>query len=282
MDRGISAMKVMYIDIGELGWSLYLTAHVRWLKQNTPDHIGIMTHADRHCLYRDVADAIYEVPKDFQATFGRGKEVYFGLKGVSAEILADYFSRQVPSGYKLKGFFGRWGKIKTQAVFEPYPYSRKLEGKREILVFPRYRNTRHSNQRNLPEYFYAKMIGVLCDKFPDCIIRAIGIPSGAYSIDNIRHDNYINDVREGADLQNMIDRCQLAVAAVGSQSAPPKLTLLQGVPTFMIGHQRGRHENGDNWMSTRVEFYDVSKKGYLSIDESDCIDRIVSFMEKSL
>lgn len=272
-------MKMMYVDIGELGWSLYLSAHVRWLKKHTNDHIGVTTHADRHCFYNGVVDAVYNVPDDFYTKFRRGTEVYFGLKGVSIETLKSYFAKQMPAEYEIKGFFGRWNKIRASVIFEPYPYSKKLNGKREILIFPRYRNTRHSCQRNLSKGFYARAIDALCAEFPDYIVRTIGIPSGAYSINEIKRANYINDVRQDADLQALIDRCQVAEAAVGSQSAPPKITLLQGVPTFIIGHQRVRHENGENWMSTRVEFYDVSKKSYASINAEDCINKIISFVE---
>jgi len=271
-------MKRMYVDIGELGWSLYLSAHVRWLKQHTDDHIGVMTHADRCCLYHGIADAVYDVPNDFYEKFKRDREVYFGLKGTSDEELREYFAKQISDGYELGGFFGRYNAIKAKTIFKPYAYSKELNGKKEILVFPRCRNMGRSSMRNLPENFYIATIDALCDKFPDHIIRAIGIPSGSYNINGIKKDNYINNVRKEADLQDLIDRCQVAVAAVGSQSAPPKLTLLQGVPTFMVGHQRARHENGDNWMSTRVEFYDVSKKNYAGINTEDCISRIIAFI----
>lgn len=272
-------MKRMYVDVGELGWSLYLGAHVRWLKEHTDDHIGVMTHADRRCLYNGIADAVYDMPSDFYEKFRRGTEVYFGLKGTSGEELRNYFTKRMPGGYELKGFFGRWNKIKAEAIFKPYAHSKTLEGKKEILVFPRCRNMGRSSMRNLSKEFYAKMVDALCAKFPDYTVRAIGIPSGAYNVNGIKKANYINDVREDADLQGLIDRCQVAVAAVGSQSAPPKLTLLQGVPTFMIGHQRGRHMTADNWMSTKVEFYDVPKKNYGNLDMGDCIDKIISFVE---
>ncbi len=271
-------MKSMYVDVGELGWSLYLSAHMRWLKKNTDDYIGVTTHADRHCLYRDVVDATFDMPDDYYTTFKRGREVYFGLRGASPAVLCSYFAERIPSDYELLGYFGY--KIKwSEVVFGPYSYSKALNGKKEILVFPRCRNSSRLDRRNLPEHFYAKMIGTLCDKYPDHIIRAIGIPTGAYNINGMRRDNYINNVREGADLQEMIDRCQIARAAVGSQSAPPKLTLLQGVPTFMIGHQQSRHISTENWMSTKVEFYETPKKDYGGIDVSDCIKKILSFVE---
>ncbi|TES92911.1 MAG: hypothetical protein E3J87_03630 [Candidatus Cloacimonadota bacterium] len=272
--------KVIYIDIGELGWSLYLSAHMRWLKENTDDHIGIMTFVDRHCLYNGIVNAIYDVPDDFHKKFRRGTESRFGLKGTSPDNLKKYFTERIPSGYEIGGFFGRHFNIRSKAIFEPYAYSKELNGRKEILVFPRHRIMGRPSLRNLSSKFYAKTIVALCKKYPDYIVRTMGIPSGAYSINGIERTNYVNDVREGMDLQEIIDRCQVAIATVGSQSAPPKLALLQGVPTFMIGHQRARHVGPDNWMSTKNEFYDVVKKHYGSIDTRDCIGKIISFIEE--
>jgi len=273
-------MKRMYVDIGELGWSLYLSAHIRWLKQRIDDHIGIMTHTDRHCLYDSIADAVYKVPDDFYEKFNRSKASFFGLAGTPNEKLKNYFVKIFPPGYKFMGYFGCYKTIKDKATFRSYLYNKELNGTKEILILPRCRNTGyHHNLRNLPEIFYVKMINALCDKFPDYTIRAMGIPSGAYNINGIKKANYVNDVREGADLQGLIDRCQVAVAAIGSQSAPPKITLLQDVPTFMMGHQRKRHVDIDNWMSTKVEFYDIPRDEYNSINSEDCINEIVSFIE---
>ena len=272
-------MKKMYVDIGELGWSLYVSAHVRWLKEHSTDHIGVMTLTDRQCLYNGLADAIYNVPDDFYAKFGRGRECYSGITGILPSILADYFKEIIPPDYELGGFFG-WKISKTEIIYKPYSYSKELNGKKEILVLPRCREAKRTCKRNLPEHFYVEMINVLCDKFPDYTIRTIGIPSGAYSINGIKKANYVNNVQEGIDLQELIDRCQVAVLAIGSQSAPPKITLLQNVPTFMIGHQEERHTNIENWMSTKVGFYYVRKGEYNHINETDCINKVISFAEE--
>ena len=274
-------MKIIYVDIGELGWSLYLSAHIRWLKRNSEDHIGIMTLADRKCLYRGLADSIYDVPGDFHERFKVGLQSGFGLKGISSEELKTYFEENISRGYHLNGVFICQKFFGDKKIFEPYSYSKELIGKSEILVFPRHRD-RHPkiNSRNLSKKFYIRMIRALCDEFPDYIVRTMGIVSGAYNITKIEQTNYINGVNEDADLQELIDRCQLAIVAVGSQSAPPKISLIQGVPTFMIGHQRERHVNRDNWMSTKVEFYDVPKKGYHTIDGVDCRDKIISFIRR--
>lgn len=272
-------MKKIYVDIGELGWSLHLSAHVRWLKQHTDDYVGVMTYVDRRCLYSNIADATYDIPSDFCEKFKRSKASFFGITGRSTEELNNYFKRNVPPGYMFLACFSRHKKFKTNVIFKPYSFSKELNGKKEILILPRCRNISHHKKRNLSEEFYIKVIDTLCARFPNYIIRTMGIPLGAYSINGIKRTNYINDVREGADLQDLIDRCQVAVAAVGSQSAPPKIALLQGVPTFMIGHQRERHINADNWMSTKAEFYDISREKYYSMNSENCISKIISFIE---
>jgi len=272
-------MKMMYVDIGELGWSLYLSAHIRWLKQRTDNHIGVMTYIDRYCLYRNVADIIYKVPDDFCVKFNRNEASFFGIAGISNEELKGYFVKKIPTGYKFVGYFGCYKKIKTE--FKPYSYNKKLNRTKEILILPRCRNTGYChNLRNLPKKFYIEAINALCIKFPDYTIRAMGIPSGAYNISEIKKTNYVNDVREGADLQDLINRCQVIMVAIGSQSGPLKITLLQGVPTFIIGHQRKRHMKIDNWMSTKAEFYGVSRNKYSSINSEDCINKIIAFVER--
>lgn len=274
-------MKIIYVDIGELGWSLYLSAHVRWLKRNSEDHIGIMTLADRKCLYRGLADSIYDVPDDFHERFKVGLQSGFGLKCIPREELKTYFEENIPRGYRLNGVFICQKFFGDKKIFEPYSYSKKLIGKTEILVFPRHRDGYPKiNRRNLSEKFYIKMIRALCDEFPDYTVRTMGILSGAYNLTKIERANYINGVNEDTDLQDLIDRCQLAIAAVGSQSAPPKISLLQDVPTFMIGHQRERHINRDNWMSTKVEFYELPKRGYHTINSSHCAGKIISFIKE--
>ena len=122
-------MKKMYVDVGELGWSLYLSGHMRWLKEHTDDYIAVTTHADRHCLYNRVVDAVYSVPDDFYTKFRRGREVFFGLRGVSATELSDYFAKRINSKYELKGVFGykiKWDKIIFKALHLKGIYGREM------------------------------------------------------------------------------------------------------------------------------------------------------------
>jgi len=272
-------VKRMYVDIGELGWSLYLSAYVRWLKQHADDHIGVTTFANRRCLYDGIADAVFNVPDDFCVKFNCRAASYFGLRGVAEGKLRDYFATYSPNGYKVEGFFGWWKGFRDKIIFEPYAYNKKLNGKKEILIFPRYREGEKFNRRNLPEKFYATLINVLCDKFSELTIRTSGVKNGAYDI-SINRPNYINWVGREESLQDLINNCQLAIVAIGGISAPPRITLLQGVATFMIGHDRKRYMETENWMSTKVGFYDVPKKAYASIDIKDSIDKIISFVKE--
>ena len=125
-----------------------------------------------------------------------------------------------------------------------------------------------------------RLIERLCNEFPHLNVRTIGTANAAYDI-NINKLNYVNWVGRSKSLQDMIDWCQTAVAAIGSQSGPPKIALLQGVPTFMIGHQKNRHMVNENWSKTRVEFVEVKNDNYIEFADAKCIDQIVAFVGAS-
>jgi len=172
----------------------------------------------------------------------------------------------------------------TKFIYKPYKYSKKLGGKRKILILPRCRKNPVMSYANVPKSFYITLIKVLCDEFPDYEIKTRGLNCGSYSIwnDEIRKNNYLNGVRDNADLQDTIDECQLAKVALGSQSSLPKITLLQGIPTFMVGHQKDRHIGYENWMNTRAGFYEVAKNSYADFDFGDCLSKIVNFTRECL
>lgn len=275
-------MRTAFVDIGELGWSLHLSAHARWLKRRGQPMPLIITLPDRMCLYEGLADSVCAVPDDFNRVFGQTIASCFGLEGVPADRLRHYFNRMLAPDYvvtdemtfRCKPFWPHTHRDKF--LFVPYVYKTALSGPKEILVFPRWRN---AVARNIPKIFYITLIDLLCEKFQDCIIRTIGISNGAYDIYEIKKENYANIVAGNSGLQDLIDRCQVAVAAVGSQSAPPKISLLQGVPTFMIGHEKDRHVNRDNWMDTKVGFYEIPHASYDNFNFVDCTAKIMEFVE---
>jgi len=276
-------MKIAFVDIGELGWSLYLSAHLKWLKKNTDYSVTIITSPDRKCLYKDSTDLILDIPHNFYKKF-KGEQSCFGLCSPIREELRGYFQKTLPSGYMIpEGFkFGCDRRfLSNKVVYKPYTYNKKLEGKKKILIFPRHRSSLPFSRRNLPKSFYISLIEILCDEFHDYEIETIGLTSGSYNIE-VDKDNYTNKVREKVDLQDVIDECQLAVNAIGSQSVLPKIALLQGVSTFMIGHQQDRHINKENWLKTNAGFYEVAKNSYSNFNFKKCISKIILFIKEKI
>lgn len=275
-------MNLAFMDVGELGWSMYIAAHVRWYKERTSERVAVMTYPDRRCLYEGLADVVMNLPGAFYAKFDTRRQNCLGIQKVPPDVVKNFLSTYLTDGYRVPDYFIMRCKPQfgDRLIFKPYKYSKKIEGPSEILIFPRYRTGGWYSFRNLPEEFYVRLIERLCAEFPDYLVRTIGTVEGAYDIyQNQDRINYINWVGKSRNLQDMIDRCQTAVAAVGSQSGPPKIALLQGVPTFMIGHQRHRHMVNENWSKTRVEFIEIKDNNYANFDKEECIERIVGFIK---
>jgi hypothetical protein len=271
--------KIVFIDVGELGWSLYLSAHIRWLKKNTDSQSVVIGFPDRRCLYKGLVEEFIEVPRAFYKKYDINNQDSCRIRKVGWDELNSFFFSYVPSGYRFAGYKEYPTKIiSDKRIFAPYEYSRRPERKREIIIFPRCRHGLWT-RRNLSKEFYIRIIKNLCDVFPKMRIRTVGTKEGAYNIDLDRR-NYINWVGKGDTLQDLINKCQSAVIAVGSQSAPPKLALLQGLPTFIIGHQRKRHIKTENWMNTKVGFYEIKKDAYETFNKRGCIKAIINFVKE--
>lgn len=280
-------MKEVFLDVGELGWSLYLSAHIRWLKRQGRAMLAVMVLPERECLYEGLADTIFNPPEEFYKDFDLAQQSCFHFYNTrsSGLRLRRYFNPRLPSGYYISETQSLDDKVKQRGyrkemIFEPYSYKTILKGRKEILVFPRYRRGGHFKWRNLPKIFYIDLVNRLCNEFKDCIIRTLGTVSGAYNAIEIPKNNYVNFVGKTPSLQMVIDRCQIAIGAVGSQSAPLKLTLLQKIPTFMIGHDQKRHVEEENWSGTRVGFRKIDKRGYNEFKSEKCIADIVSFFKE--
>ena len=274
--------RLAFVDIGELGWSLYLSAHFRWLKKNTGFSVAIITYPDRRCLYEGLADIILDVPKAFYKEFDMQKQDCFGLNHVPPEVLVRFFLPFLPEGYHIPNYFifRCVLNFENRLIYEPYPYSRKMKGNGEVLIFPRCRPGGWL-YRNLPEEFYIQLIERLCDEFPKLTIRTIGTNGGAYEL-SIDKPNYVDWIGRGGSLQDLINRCQGALVAIGSQSAPPKISLLQGVPTFIVGHQKTRHIQTENWMGTKSGFFQIGRNRYSNFEFASCIMQISNFVRECL
>lgn len=277
--------KEFFLDIGELGWSLYLSAHIRWLKDQENMTAAVMTYPDRECLFRNVADRVLNLPSYFYERFNTEMQGCAKIKRVAKGIFREFFLNYNPDGYNLRSdlLWVDFSYFKGKAIYKSYPVSTIIEPRpqrpKEILIFPRARRAPGYKNRNLPSDFYRDLIYALCREFNNRIVRSIGVPKGAWSI-FCPYPNYINSVHPKNTIQGIIDFCDNAIAAVGAQSAPPKLALLQGVPTFMIGHQKGRHTVGENWMKTAAGFFEIDKKEYSRFNNPDCIKQVISFIKE--
>ncbi|GAG56334.1 unnamed protein product, partial [marine sediment metagenome] len=88
-------LKLAFVDIGELGWSLYLSAHLRWLKENTDYSLAIVTSPDRSCLYQNLANLLIDVPHDFYEKF-TGEPNCLGLYPLDRKKVKEYFQGMLP------------------------------------------------------------------------------------------------------------------------------------------------------------------------------------------
>ena len=272
--------KLAFVDVGELGWSLYLTGYLRWLKANEPARLCVLTLKERLCLYEGIADHLIAVdPNPFGSKYPQD---CLGFRKINTETMREYYDKKLPRGYKIPDcitfdcsrFFD--GKM----IFEPYKPKNILSNKKDtILVFPRYRKKRPYSRRNLPKGFYINLVKEISRKFPTYIIVAVGSKNGAYSLD-IKLQNFKNIVGQ-TDMQDVIDYCNISVAAIGGTSSLPKISLLQKVPTFIIGHERERMTNDDNWMKTKAGFFEVKNKRYKIVSYQECIKKTIRFIECS-
>lgn len=275
---------IVYIDIGELGWSFYLSAHVRWLKRTSQREILVITYPDRLCLYKRIVDYVKVVPVEF-GKFSSYQQDGFGLltdtgQKLHFSILRKFFEKYIENGFviaKDQSFSCKYFP-ENEMIFESYSPSNNTLVDHKILIFPRCRRHPRYKWRNLSKSFYIDLITKLCDTFNSTTIITFGTKEGAYSFDEVVKPNYVDLVGKSS-LEEVINECSNAVVAIGSASSLPKLSLLQGVPTFIIGHQKERCIK-ENWMKTRMMFYEVPSNGYESFKDSGCIDQIIGFIKE--
>jgi len=278
-------MKEVLLDVGELGWSFYLSAHIRWLRSQKKPIPSVMVLPGREALYRGLANSILTVPDCAFKDFKMEQQNRFTFMNVGGQRLREYFEKHLPWDHYISRTqpfdCHLWHKVYVgQMLFRPYVPKMVWQGirKNEIHVFPRCRKSKYFSPRNLSISFYIDLLSRLCDEFKDCIIYTMGTKSGAYDI-NIDKENYMNFLDQ-TSIESLLSGAPLVRCAIGSQSAPLKLMLLQKVPSFMIGHEKKRHTETENWLKTKVGFYEIGKNEYNNFYSPDCIDKIVEFIKK--
>jgi hypothetical protein len=285
--------KLLFYDCGELGWSMYLAAHIRYLSGINKNKITVVTYKSRFVLYNSNNVDLIEIPKEIIEQINHlnrdGNHLFDEKlnKRIKHDVLCELF----------KTHFGKYNVVSEydefigKRVFDKYTpsdnamreCSRITDGKNVIMVFPRKRSSKFSS-RNIPEQFYVELCNELCSVYFNHNIISIGSIEESYMLDGkVNFDNFI-DLTQWDDenkLDLMIAMCLFGGSklAIGSQSSLPKISLLCGVPTYMIGHQKQRHTIKENWSNTDVGFYDLTKNNetYDNFDYKKCIAEIFDF-----
>ncbi|MFC1545335.1 hypothetical protein ACFL44_01445 [Gemmatimonadota bacterium] len=301
----MSGRPLLYYDIGELGWSMYLAAHLKYLHR-TGKTASIIAPEAKRVFYRDCTQEILPVPEEWISRFGHypsdGTHLYnprTRRRIKDQHLLSEPFRRAYPD-YDIITVYS---KFEGERVFEPYHHSRKAEelcGERlgdtpVILIFPRRRSGKFRG-RNIPRRQWEQIADTLCEVFSDCAVVAVGSAGGAWNNLKVSSSQFIDLVGwdDTLTLDMMVALCNTkqAIAAVGNQSGTVKITLLCGTPTYIFGHEKERHTVIENWACTDVDFWEVSPRlgirpggdtkanfsGYRISDLDGMLGEIVSFI----
>lgn len=246
----------VFADIGELGWTMYLSAYVDTLED-------VLVYTDREAMFNCKTKRI---PSNFYNLFGNYPADCFGRLGVSDSQIREYFDNILDPTLH----YGCDRIIAEKGCFKAYRTTRTDCGY-DIVVFPRCRVSKHHSTRNLTKDFYEDLVMDLSRKFK---VVAMGSKDGAYDL-NVVNDNFTNLVGK-ATLQDLIDISTDSKMTIGGTSAPPKIALLQGTPTFIIGHERQRMTIDENWSKAKVGFYETDNYGSVRYDS--CKNAIRGFI----
>jgi len=262
-------MRAFY-DISEIGWSMYLSAHVSYL-ESIGEQVAVIAPKSKHVLYLNKCTKVLPMPSKFYDVYNNlpsdGNHLYDPR---TKDRIKDHnqFKLIFEEAYPEYSIVTNYSKFENERIFSSYDHSEYasyisdliFNDNKVILIFPRYRQDKFKC-RNIPLDQWQEIILKLCSTFPTCIIVSIGSTSGAYNINFNDVQNYINLVNYDDEhtLDIMISLCNTkrAICAVGSQSGPPKLTLLNKTPTYMFGDEKYRHTHIENWSGTKCGFWDV-------------------------
>jgi len=287
---------LLFYDVGEIGWSMYLSAHINHLRLNSQENMIVCADKAKRVLYPEDVQFI-DIPPEVKEKLGE-----FDLDGsclfdketkktVPHTFIDKVFEEHFPDYHVVR----EHGSFLERRKFFNYKASAKMDvnaktligDTRVILVFPRKREEKFS-KRNLSEEFYTSLCKELCDKYSGHTIMAVGATGSSYDLSDFLddYDNFLDLVswkdEESLDLFIAICNSGKVDLAIGSQSALPKISLLLNVPTFMLGHERERHIKIENWNNTRAGFYDVnieSKDFSYHMTEDDMKDAINQIIE---
>lgn len=284
----------LYYDISELGWSMYLAAHLKYLYRQGK-RVGVICPASRKVLYRDCTEVILPMPRLFNDKFGSypsdGNHLFDHKKNIRIRD-HNLLSRPFKRSYPRFNIITKYSKFEGHRIFEPYEHDIKMEkyckeifgNKPVIIVFPRHRTSKF-RCRNIPRPSWVNIIRALCRAFPQAMIVSIGAINGAFDI-NISENNYRNLVIHNNDetLDILVALCNSgqAICTVGNQSGTVKIALLCKTPTYIFGDEKERHSDIENWSKTDCGFWEVklTSDGYAIPRFQEMVKDIISFAGK--
>ena len=289
-------MNTLYYDCGELGWSLYLLGHLTHLtlvRKRTD--IAICTYRNRETLYRHLDIEIVPMPDPLLEKISNydqdGIQLY--KLDTNERIHNDKLYKLFDDYFKDRYIINKdYHKFANESVHRPIPSNNSalksatniIDDNECILVFPRKRAGKFG-KRNLPEEFYIELVNKFLKIYKGITVLSVGLQTSSYWLGKtIKHPDFIDLTSYNSkwllEITIALFNTGRAMFSVGSQSALPKLSLLQTVPSYMIGHQKSRHVNVDNWMNTSCGFHEVTD--YSALDIDDCISDIISFIDKTI
>jgi len=290
----------LYYDVGELGWTMVLSAHLNFLRERNGNGYMACTYPERECLYSGSNIELIKMPEELRVRYMQldqdGTHLYNHntQSRVWHDILTSDFKTLFTPNIKIADpedyDYSEITKIKPFR-YQPSNFAKtiinvRFRDEKIILVFPRKRLGKFG-ARNLSYEFYVKLCVNLCRAFKDHRVMSFGSRKGAYELNSsVSCTNFTDMVRESDfnKLDMLLALCDSGNVSfvVGSQSAPPKIALVMGIPAFMIGHEKHRHMVLDNWMNTKVNFFEPISfsGGFYQITEdmvNNCLTNIVNF-----
>jgi hypothetical protein len=291
----------LFYDIGELGHSIFLAAHIRYLYEQG-EKVAIATSKAKEVMYRGIVDRWLPIPQEYYERFEVLLPSNHGLfDPVKKERLLDHsiisqpFIIKYADEYDVVTEYSK--RYNHLTIFEPYKHSESAEelarhlfrDKRIIVVFPRGRQSVFKC-RNIDIEYWEQIIDSLCQRFDDYLVLSSGTKQGAFSISS-NHENYYNFVGYNPDvtLDVLVALCNTgrAVATIGNQSAPPTISLLCGTPSYMFGHHNHLHTVEKNWKNTPAGFWELefpeeeydADHGYIVHDFEGMLRDILDFVQ---
>lgn len=293
----MSRIRKLFIDVGEIGWSQMLAAHMKYLVRELKEEVAVCCPSFKNIFYRDITNEIFPLTPEFIKEYGgylpEGNHLYDPVNKVRIMDHNKMF-KSFKDKYPKYEVILNYNKFITESIYEPYiasdavkEYIMLMTKRRNvILIFPRYRESKFQC-RNLDLDVWISITNELIKANPDSIIVSIGSEKGSYNLSKYIDSCNLVDLtlyNNEYGLSLLVGFCNLnlCICSIGSQSALVKISLLCGCPSFIIGDEERRHSVDENWMNTDVEFFKCkrSSKGYIIERRDLLIQRILSFVER--